>query len=123
MPRQLQGSWDTVESATAVVRPQTTSQPNTSRHKRGEMAAAACMWDYDQGNITPAVRQMLTYPEIRRHGAEESAHMTWPVTSGGVSRKLERPSTVAWGRLRVSLKLTALSVQGPSAVAEERLQC
>jgi hypothetical protein len=25
------------------------------------------MWDYTHGKITPAIRQMLTYAEIRRH--------------------------------------------------------
>ena len=55
-------------------RPQT-CPPGARRRKAGDLAAACRMWERDQGVRTPAVRQMLTFAEIRRHRMERKAEL------------------------------------------------
>lgn len=39
------------------------------------MTAASLLWEFDKKMVTPAVRQMLTYAEIKRHREESRKHL------------------------------------------------
>ena len=80
-PRGLQGRWSTIKGASTVVtslRPAANTPaaaaaaaaPPPPRRRRAEVAAGAFIWENDQGGVTPAVRQLLTFAEIQRHHEE-----------------------------------------------------
>lgn len=60
--------WVKVTCASALLGPRVVrAVPN---RKRGDIAAAAALWEHAQARSIPAIRQLLTHAEIQRRSAQ-----------------------------------------------------